>query len=155
MSGPGKSTMYRCLTQQLRTCAGGARWSRTDHGSTAVAHGRLNRWAAWLRAFSPSKKVHWLVISNPLNNISQLGWFFPIYVYIYGKIIQSCFSHHQPVHVIQDCSQSHQVDESPKNTMNFTQEIQAENEFPGPEVNCSIFFHGFWDGLGIWIFLYV
>ena len=36
----------------------------------------------WLIMIFPSKSHHWLVVWTPLKNISQLGWWFPIY----GKI---------------------------------------------------------------------
>ena len=37
--------------------------------------------------------IYWLVVSTPLNNISQLGLLFPIYIYIWKNV-----PNHQPVY---------------------------------------------------------
>ena len=45
--------------------------------------------------------IYWLVVSTPLKNISQMGWLFPIYIYIYIPM-ESHKIHvpnHQPVYI--------------------------------------------------------
>ena len=63
---------------------------------TFPIHDMATKWAVCDLAMSPqngrSSDPHWMAVSTPLKNMSQLGWLFPIY----GKIIQSCSSHHQP-----------------------------------------------------------
>ena len=46
-------------------------------------HETMFDYERWIHYSTIIPRVSWLVVSTPLKNISQLGLFFPIYIYIY------------------------------------------------------------------------